>query len=466
MKSPKHIVNFQKMLTVLSVCALFTPLFAHADAPRHMEVSPAVIDEKAKQRDIIKESVTLTNTGSIPLNLFPAVEDVNVQNGDKTFAYAQNADQRSDSLANWIQLSRGVISLSPGETKTVPFVIQINSNAVPGTYHVAITFTNGGTRDETANKSPDGVANVNLEVQADVKEDLQLLKFTTDKIAFNGDDVLFNYQIVNNGNQNLQPSGDIRIYNRRGEEVATVDVNKEGKAVSPDQTTQLASVWSAVSGFGQYKALITVNYGKTQTASVQDTVFFWIVPWKQLLGLFTITVIAIGALGLYFHRWFEEQHLNKLVMAGLLKTHPATAAALASATAYMPQFPPMPMHMPPKRPPPQRAEEKKEPKERIVVRVVENVVIGWRLFTTFKRSGRITPKDIAQERAATQPQAIAPKTVPAESVYHEVPRAYMPAQRSEREEASHGTTINLKAIRAEAKETIQHGHVVNLKKQP
>jgi len=53
---------------------------------------------------------------------------------------------------------------------------------VPGTYHVAITFTDGGTRDETANKNPDGVADVNVEVQADLKEDLQLLKFTTDKI--------------------------------------------------------------------------------------------------------------------------------------------------------------------------------------------------------------------------------------------------------------------------------------------
>jgi len=236
---------------------------------------------------------------------------------------------------------------------------------------------------------------------------------------------------VNNGNQNLQPSGDIRIYNRRGEEVATVDVNKDGKSVSPEQTAQLASVWSGVNGFGQYKALITVNYGKTQTASVQDTVFFWIVPWKQLLGLFTITIIAMVALGLYFHRWFEEQHLNKLAIAGLLKTHPVTAAAVASATAYMPQFPAVPMHAPPKRPPPPKLEERKEPKERIVVRVVENVVIAWRLFTTFKRSGRITPKDIAQERAATMPQALPQTKVPVEAVYHETPRAHMPMQRPE-----------------------------------
>jgi hypothetical protein len=465
MKVLTHISTIRKVAAVFSICALFVPLFVHAEAPRDMEVSPAVIDEKAKQRDIIKESVTLTNTGSRLLNLFPAVEDVNTQSGDQTFAYAQNADARSDSLANWIELSRGVVELSPGETKTVPFIIHVNSNAVTGTYHAAITFTDGGTRDETANKNPDGMANVNVEVQADIKEDLQLLKFTTDKIIFNGDDVLFNYQVVNNGNQNLQPSGDIRIYNRRGEEVATVDVNKDGKSVSPEQTAQLASVWSAVSGFGQYKALITVNYGKTQTASVQDTVFFWIVPWKQLLGLFTITIIAIAALGLYFHRWFEERHLNRLAMAGLLKTHPVTAAALASATAYMPQFGAMPAPVPRPRPPPPKAQEKKEPKERIVMRVAENIVIAWRLFTTFKRSGRITPKDIAQERAATMPQVATAPKAPPETGYHETPSAQVPTQTPHREEARHGETIDLKNIRPQPKEQLNHGHVVNLKKQ-
>jgi len=82
--------------------------------------------------------------------------------------------------------------------------------------------------------------------------------------------------------------------------------------------------------------------------------------------LFTITIIAMVALGLYFHRWFEEQHLNKLAIAGLLKTHPVTAAAVASATAYMPQFPAVPMHAPPKRPPPPKLEERKERKKELL----------------------------------------------------------------------------------------------------
>jgi len=452
MTNSRYIELFRKIAALLTVFALCLPYVTHAEAPRDMQVSPAVIDEKAKQRDIIKESITLTNTGSRLLNLFPAVEDVNVQNGDQTFAYAENSTQRGDSLANWIELSRGVIELQPGETKTVPFVIHVNLNAAPGEYHAAVTFTDGGTRDETANKNPDGVAQVNVEVQADIKEDLQVLKFTTDRVVFNGDDVLFKYQIVNNGNQALSPSGDIRIFDRRGEEVATIDVNKDGKSVSPSQTAQLASVWGAVQGFGQYKAIITVNYGTAQTASVQDTVFFWVIPWKQLLGLFTVTIIALGVLALYFHQWFEERHLNKLAMAGVLKEHPATAAALASAAAYIPKFPTPPV--PPQRQPP-KSETKKEPKETIVLRAAENAVVAWRLFTTFKRSGRITPQDIAHERRATMPQPTPPVQVTSEpSTYRETPKIQQ-----------HQGTIDLKKMRPQQKEPLQHGHVVNLKKQ-
>jgi hypothetical protein len=443
----------------LVICSLLVflsliPIQVHADAPKTLQISPAVIDEKAKQRDIMHESITLQNVSDHTLNLFPAVEDVNKSNGDQSFSYADTADARSDSLANWIELSRGVIQLTPGETKTVPFVIHVNMNAVPGLYHAELNFTDGETRDQTTNRAPDGSASVNVEVKADIREGLQLTRFSTDRMVFNGDDVLFNYNIENNGNQDLQPTGDIRIYNRRGEEVATIDVNKEGKSISPEQTAQLASVWSAVNGFGQFKALITVNYGKTQTASVQDTVFFWIVPWKQLLGLFTATMIVMVILGIYFHRWFEERHLNKLAVAGLLKNSPGLTAA-----AYIPPFPPAP---PAPRKPPQRREPeiKKEPKEPIVMRLAENAVLAWRLFTTYKRSGRITPKDIAEEKAAFIPRRIVQKEIvphspemPVESAHH------MPLQ------YDNDGTIDLTSVMHRApKEQLHEGHVVNLKR--
>jgi hypothetical protein len=450
------------------LCAIFLilvgPVFAHAEAPRRVEISPAIIDKKVKQRDIIRASITLKNIGDRPLKLFPSVEDVNPENGDQYFNYGGNAEERSDSLANWIELSRGVVELAPGETKTLPFVIHVNMNAVPGTYHSQLNFIDGGTRDETLDKVPDGYVSVNVEVQADIKEDLQLVKFSTDRVAFSGDDVLFNYHVQNIGNQELQPAGDIRVYDRRGQEVATIDVNKDGKTIAPEQTSQMASAWSAVNGFGQYKALITVNYGKGQTASVQDTVFFWIIPWKQMLGLTVATLIAITVLALYFRRWFEEQHLNKLALAGVLKTHPS------AVPAYIPPFP-VPA-TPPRRPLEPKPEVHKlpeAPKERLILKVVENVVIAWRLFTTFKQRGRITPQDIVQEKESVKPKsAPEPQHQPAPKSYvsHQVPGVQVVWHSwGHDDRQGHGETIDLKKMRTTPHEPLHEGHTVNLKKQ-
>lgn len=297
---------------------MLAPIFAHAATPE-ITATPVLFDEKAQARDIINESFSITNTSDRTLTLFPSVNDIHAADGQQPFANAQNANQASASLANWIELSRGAIQLTPGEERTLSFIIRVAPNAASGQYHAAITFTNGSTRDAASTQTPVAEVDVNVQIQADLKELLQLNAFATDNIVFSGDDVLFKYQIQNIGNQNVDPKGEVRIYDRRGEEVATVDVNSEGKIIQPEEVTQLASVWSGASGFGQYKAVINVDYGSGQAASVQDVTYFWVIPWKELLGLTIFTLIGVIVLALYFHRYLEARHFGKLAAAGMIK---------------------------------------------------------------------------------------------------------------------------------------------------
>ena len=319
LKAPLHMMSHTR--TVLLALSFFAyvscvPFFAFAQDASELSVAPAVIDEKAKARDILKESITITNTTNRKLNLYPSVNDVDSLTGEEDFVSAQSAEDRAASLANWIELSRGVVELSPGEEKTIPFVIRVNLNALAGTYHAQITLAEGSTRSDAEKRDPLATLMVNLEVQADIKEVLQLNKFVTDNVFFSGDDVLFNYQLENLGNQDLEPTGEIRIYDRKGREVTSLDINGKGQLVAPEEISQMASVWSAVNGFGKYKAFLTIDYGNTQTASVQDTIYFWIVPWKQLLALFVGSLIAVIFFALYFHRWFERRHVHTLAAVG------------------------------------------------------------------------------------------------------------------------------------------------------
>lgn len=309
----KNLLVFFVALSLLT----FAPR-AHAGGTQDLLVTPAVIDEKAKARDILKETITVRNMTNHVLQLYPSVTDTNVQDGSNTFNRAGDSEGLSNSLANWIELSRGMVQLGPGEERSIPFIIRVNMNAVNKIYHAQISLTEGETRAVADSKPPLGTVTVNLEIAADVKEILQLEKFNTGNIFFSGDDILFNYKLQNIGNQELLPKGQIRIYDRKGKEVAAVDVNKGGRTVSPEQDAQLASVWSAASGFGRYKAMLDVAYGSSQTASLQDTVFFWIIPWKQMLMMFITSLITIVVLALYFHRWLERRHLYKFAHAGLL----------------------------------------------------------------------------------------------------------------------------------------------------
>lgn len=305
--------NVMRTIARLSACAGLIalscgPLAAYAEELPMLSITPVVIDEKAQARDILKETISITNTSSRTIDLYPSVNDVSSADGAQPFAAAQNSGDLSASLANWIELSRGVIDLTPGEEIDIPLTIHPNLNAVAGTYHAEISFSEGTTRDQAVAKAPLATVAVNVEVQQDLKELLQLDRFSTGTFFLSGDDVRFNYSLENLGNDDLQPHGEIRVYDKTGTEVASVDVNKEGKPILPEQTAQLASVWTAAQGFGHYKALLTVYYGKSQTASVQDTVFFWVVPWKELLMLFIAGLIGVIFSTYYVHRKFEMRH--------------------------------------------------------------------------------------------------------------------------------------------------------------
>ncbi|MCL9972075.1 MAG: hypothetical protein NBV63_01565 [Candidatus Pacebacteria bacterium] len=395
-------------------------------AADELTITPVIIDEKAKIRDILKETITVTNAGERVLRLYPSVFDVSPVEGQADqFVRAEDSLERSVSLANWIELSRGVIELGPGESKEIPFVIRVNLNATPGKYYAHVTFGEGSTRDDSDATEPLGTVTVNVEVQADIKEVLQLGSFFTDNIFFSGDDILFNYQIENIGNQNLKPNGEIRVYDRRGVEVASIPVNQDGASFTPEQKALLASVWSGAEGFGKYKAFLDISYGSNQTASVQDTIYFWIVPWKELAAFFTIGALLVIFFVYSYHRKLERRY------------------ALAHAGAHPPR---MTYHEEPLRRPQGRT---------------------WAGYFGFgaqapARPVYTEPQEVRPLRKAAPVREVLPPTPAVPEVHRTVLHVTAPRAQTT------GTTINLKDLRHPARGEVQHEpheiHVINLKK--
>lgn len=256
-------------------------------------MTPVVANEKAKPRDILKKELVLTNNRAQKVSLYLTVEDIDPQKGEEAYGGPLGSDL-STSLASWVEITRGVIELEGGESRKIPYLIHVNLTAKPGSYFVNIRAREGSTRAEAEARTDGSMLTLNLEVLDDAKERLQLGTFKSDDSVIFGDNVSFSYLLENTGNRDVEPRGSIRIFNRKGEEVGSVPLNADGVKITPENKEQLAALWSAGNRFGKYKAFLDLEYGENQLASVQDTVYFWVFPWKEILAsLFGVIVLAV-----------------------------------------------------------------------------------------------------------------------------------------------------------------------------
>ncbi|MFH1193663.1 MAG: hypothetical protein V1661_01570 [bacterium] len=272
-----------------------------------LTVSPIIIDEKGKARDILNESVTIANTSGRKIDVYAFVNNVAPEEGKQEFE-SLSGDGLATSLANWILFPRGVIELAPGESKKIDFKIEINVKAEPGKYHAIISFGTGSSAAEaekTANANPS--LSVNVEVLDDGKELMQIKEFKTEK-TISSFPVVFSYTIENIGNRPQTPGGEIRLYNRRGKEIATLKINEKEIVIEPNATAAITAVWEGGQAFGKYKAFLNLTYGEKQRGTLQDTIYFWAIPGRNLM-LLIISLILGNLLFAALWYWAYEKYV-------------------------------------------------------------------------------------------------------------------------------------------------------------
>jgi len=135
-------------------------------------IAPVVANERAKPRDIIKKELMLTNHTNERIDLYISVENIDPAEGAQEFVSPSVSDL-AHSLANWIEVTRGVIKLGPGESRKVPYLIHVNLTAEPGSYFAHIAVTEGPRRPESASQEIGAELILNLEVEDDARERLQ-----------------------------------------------------------------------------------------------------------------------------------------------------------------------------------------------------------------------------------------------------------------------------------------------------
>jgi hypothetical protein len=296
-------------------------LFSTPAEASNFSITPAVMDIAGLPRDEIHKSLTLQNNDQHLIQLFAIVNTLG----------ETSANSPASSAGEWIEVSRGVITLTPGEKKEIPFVDRIHLHAKPGTYHATITFAESSfTRAEAESSAGAGQGKtiiINTTVADDRKEQAGVLQFAPTHSIFFTLPITFTVRTQNSGNVATTPYGDIRLINRRQEEKAFTDINPDKTSLSPGESKVLTVDVPEVPA-GKFKAVLSLSYGDGNS-QLQDTTDVWYIPLTAAVISFTLLMALIIAAGYLLS---EKMRLAREVARGEPPLH----------TAFTPDEPPRP----------------------------------------------------------------------------------------------------------------------------
>ena len=202
------------LLSILLVPATFA-------SASEFTVRPFLVDRVVEPRDIVTDTVLLTNDNqSRKYVVYATVNEISVDTAGeiKEFVSPVMTD-RTNTVTSWIEVTRGRIEIPPGEKKEVPLTLHINPFAEPGVYHVFVGFVpapNRPTAEAVALKGEaDGVL-VKITV-ADKREDsMKITSFLIDRFVTGEENREVDVVVENKGDIASAPKGEVVFYNSRG----------------------------------------------------------------------------------------------------------------------------------------------------------------------------------------------------------------------------------------------------------
>ncbi len=270
-------------------------------------VTPLAFNLNVEKRDILAETITLTNTSDRMIRLYASVNEVAMEGGVLHSFIEPVATDRTNTPTSWIEVTRSRIELAPGEVREIPVTIKMNPNTEPGNYSVFVGFAEASNQAGAIEKVMAGQAMgtlINLAVDTTQDQFLRLEKFKVDRFVTGSKESLVTYALENVGAVDVVHAGEVIFYNSGGEEVAAVDLNQD--KVNLERKTK--EVFTAVVPdlkMGKYRAYLSVEYGSHNTESLQDTTYFYVLPLLPIvLAFFFVLLLSIG-IALYVHRRFD-----------------------------------------------------------------------------------------------------------------------------------------------------------------
>lgn len=274
-------------------------------------VGPGRFEIEIKPGETVTREIMVTNRISEGRTFQLTVEDAAA--GDAGAAVKLLGNERGPyTLKDYITFPKDHFTLGLGERARIPVTITVPADAEPGGRYGSVLITT--VRDEggdagvatPAPRSP-VVARIGtlffLTIPGDIKRSGQTtgLSLPANKWWYESGPIQFAIGYENTGSIHLNPYGEMRIKNMFGEEVGFVQL--EPWFVLPKALRTREIVWDREFLLGRYTATVFINRGYDDVVDEQ-TVVFWVLPWKIVGGVFVGIFLLVFLIRLFF-RTFE-----------------------------------------------------------------------------------------------------------------------------------------------------------------
>jgi hypothetical protein len=294
---------------VLLFAAMAAVSSAQAGTDIDLSVTPAVIDVPAceKGQICLKKTISIKNNSTVRADVYAQVNDLSTSTG--IIAYSDPSQlPANSSLTRWIDFYRSMITIMPGETATRTLEITASPGAQAGSYHALISFPTGANlsdAQQVAEERNVAKTEINLNLVEHQVEQAEINRYKPAKSFFINNNIGFILKIKNIGNTEVALTGDIIVYNKGGEEVASLAI--QGASVAPKEIKDFSISDKLKIGPGKFKAIVNLNYGQDNGKNLTDIVYFSYLP----LSLFIVLVVVLFGLAVVISWCWHKRKISR-----------------------------------------------------------------------------------------------------------------------------------------------------------
>lgn len=269
----------------------------------------------------IQAQVRIRNNSSEAISVDTLVEDFIIGEDGITPVAVQEQPNSLWSLASWIQITNPRNTIPAFGSVTIPIIIQVPENALPGGRYAMIMHQPASQADAVVSGEIAGRTGISqrvgtlvyFRVNGDIKESATIRNITIPFLTEFGP-VPIAFDIENMSDIHIRPNTTVTIKNMLGQTSEVLEV--ETKNVFPYTTRSFETTWDRVWGFGRYTAIISAAYGE-QGKVAEATMSFWLIPYKLIIAIILVILALIGMLiairrHLAHRNSVENQHITLL----------------------------------------------------------------------------------------------------------------------------------------------------------